>query len=84
MQVEVDALMRKPYQHELQVLVEWFTYHMSQETRKQLMGDLPTLYKLLYPSVSDDVLAKAVKDRIEDYKRQIPAIPSNYNVVLPS
>jgi hypothetical protein len=57
--------MRKLTTPELEDLVRWFTYRMKAEQRRELMGDLPRHYKMLYPSVSNETIADAVAVRLE-------------------
>jgi len=49
---------------ECQRLVEWFTHRMSQETRHELMADLPQLYGKLYPTVDPAVITAAVHGKL--------------------
>lgn len=67
--------MRQMTAHELGDLVRWFTHHMSQETRRQLMGDLPRHYAMLYPHVSPQVLASKVAERITEVSGQSSLLP---------
>jgi hypothetical protein len=69
--------MRKLTTRELEDLVRWFTYHMSQDTRRQLMGDMPVHYKLLYPTVPDDVLREKVIGRIRQVEGQRDGLPAS-------
>lgn len=55
---------RKPHTGELEDLVRWFTRRMTPEDRRALMGDLPVHYKLLYPTVSADVIIGNVSARL--------------------
>jgi hypothetical protein len=57
--------MRKLTTGELEDVVRWFTYRMPAEQRRELMGDLPRHYKMLYPSVSNETIAAAVTVRLE-------------------
>ena len=49
---------------ECEQLVEWFTHRMSQETRHDLMADLPQLYGKLYPGVDPSVITAAVLGKL--------------------
>lgn len=51
---------------ELEELVGWFLYHMTQEQRGWLMGEKPLTYKLLFPGVDNAVIATAVCRRINE------------------
>lgn len=62
--------MRDLYEPELRTVLDWFLYHMSQEQRGQLMGDLPRHYAQLFPGVDQDALCAKVKLRIEEISKQ--------------
>lgn len=56
--------MRNMTSFEKNILIRWFIHHMDQNTRGQLMGDLPVIYKLLHPNVSDEAITSHVESRI--------------------
>lgn len=62
--------MRDLYEPELRTVLDWFLYHMSQEQRGQLMGDLPRHYAQLFPGVDQDVLCAKVRQRIAEIEKQ--------------
>ncbi len=66
---------------ELETLVRWFCNYMPQELRRQLMGDLPGLYMLLYPSVSNDVMTSHVTRRLDEIRRQVDVLPGDHTAL---
>jgi hypothetical protein len=49
---------------ECERLVQWFAHRMSQETRRELMADLPQLYVKLHPGVDTAAVVDAVRGKI--------------------
>jgi len=72
--------MRKLVSHEKDMLIMWMLTHMTSEQRRQLMGELPSIYKILYPSVSDETLALRMTQRIRQVEGQSDIIPHNVNL----
>ena len=62
--------MRDLYPAEERTVLDWFLYRMTQEQRRELMGDLPRHYAMLYPSVDPAVLCAAVERQISKYEQQ--------------
>jgi hypothetical protein len=62
--------MRNLYPAEERTILDWFLYRMTQEQRRELMGDLPRHYAMLYPSVDPAVLCAAVERQINKYEQQ--------------
>ena len=75
-----ERKMRRLNQHELEDLVRWFAYHMSQETRRQLMGDMPVHYALLYPGADPMILAHMVERRIAQVADQVDPVPHRASI----
>lgn len=72
--------MRKLVSHEKDMLIMWMLNHMTSEQRRLFMGELPSIYKILYPGVSDDTLTLRVRGRIRQVESQADIIPVNVNL----
>jgi hypothetical protein len=72
---------RRLYHDELEDLVRWFTQHMSQETRADLMGQLPVHYSLLYPGVRHEAIAGQVMQQLEEAASQQDPLPGTRNLL---
>ncbi len=46
--------------HDMELLVDWFTYRLDIDDRKELMADLPLVYGRLFPGVQADIILAAV------------------------
>lgn len=56
---------RKLYESELRTVVDWLMYHITQEQRRQLMGDLPRHYQML-TGASDEAILSRVQERLTE------------------
>jgi len=72
--------MRKLVGHEKDTLIMWMLTHMTSEQRRLFMGELPSIYKILYPTVSDEILTLRVTERIRQVEGQSDIIPHNVNL----
>lgn len=60
----MDNHVRELTHHELSDLVTWFTHRMSMDTRHLLMGERPTLYRRMYPTVSAGAILQQVETEL--------------------
>jgi len=73
--------MRKMYQSEVQTVLDWFLYRMPAETRRELMGDLPRHYAMLYPDADPAVITAAVTERIAQVSGQHYPLPGSARMI---
>ncbi len=71
---------RRLYHNELEDLVRWFTHHMSAETRRQLMGQLPVHYALLFPGVSHEAITSRVQQELSKAAAQQDPLPDTRRI----
>src|SRR5690348_15072321 len=60
---------------EMEMLLECFCHYLSGPMRRQLMRDLPALYMLLFPTVSDDTITRSVAARLTEVRGQVSPLP---------
>ena len=72
--------MRTQVNHEKDMLIRWMLTYMTGEQRQQLMGDLPVIYKILHPGVSDDAITFRVTQRFRRVESQSDILPPSVNL----
>ena len=72
--------MRKLTPFEMETLLRWFIYWMPSVTRRQLAGDYPAIYKVLYPSIEDATLHMHVTNRLRAVEAQKNILPHTLNL----
>jgi len=73
--------MRKMYQSEVETVLDWLLYRITPELRRELMGDLPRHYAMLFPDVDPSVITAAVTERIAQVAGQHYPLPDSATLI---
>lgn len=72
--------MRKLSMWEMEMLIRWMLNYMPTDMRRRLMGDMPVIYKLLYPTVEQEMLNLRVEQRIQEVTGAPDVLPRRLNL----